>query len=131
MTSEQINQLAQAIRPQKSESQKMTDMVFKAFSTLSLALIAWTLNTVNDLKTDVSELKINQQYVSKAIGELESFTDKPRFTSEDFERAVIPLTNQLNQNTSELNSRNSFMDKTDAKLQQLDMEIQLLKSKIE
>lgn len=132
MTPDELKQIIEAVKPvEKTESSKMTDMIFKAFSTISLLLIAWVLNTVNDLKTSVTDLSKDQEYGIQTMQDFKAFTEKPRFALEDFQQRIIPLTNQVNSNTAELNNRNSFMDKTDNRVQELELEVRILKGKIE
>lgn len=116
------------VKAEKSESSKMTDMIFKAFSTISLGLIMWTLNTIQYVKEEVQDVKKDQEYSIQEMKYFKSFTEKPRFTAEDFQQRIIPLTNQLNMNTAELNSRVDYMSKTDSRLQELELEVRILKA---
>jgi hypothetical protein len=138
MTPEETKMIADAVtqavnnsRPQPSENAKMMDMLWKIASAAALGMLAWTVSTVNKLQQEVGNISKDQEYTTKAVEKFNNFTEKPRFTEDDFSQKIIPLTNQVNANTIELNSRDNFMEKTGNDIQKMQLQIQLLQSDLE
>lgn len=107
-----IDKLVEALsiqREQQREKDKWVDWLFKALIGL---LVYFGL----EMKKDVSEIKdqqtelakivlLNQQSVNGlngSLGDLQSFTSKPRFTAEDFLEKTTPLINSINKNSIQI-----------------------------
>ena len=131
MTKDEKKYIAEIIN---SKNTPMSDMIFKAFSTISLFLITWTLTNVNANGKDIADIKKDQQYTSEKVDEIknnvEDFTSKPRFTSENFENRIEPLYNEVKQNRAELNVRSIRFEKIEENEQELKLQIKLIQNKI-
>lgn len=122
---------AQPITSERTENGKISDMIFKGFSTISLALVTWILSTVSDMKQQQVGSEVKQETLIESVrevkNEVKQFTSQPRFTEAEFSSKIIPLTNQVNLNTAELNKRTVFMTETDNEIQKMKLDISLLR----
>lgn len=112
-------------------SSTLVDTVFKFVSAITFALVSWNFSTTNDLKEDVSIIKVENSYTKDAVKVINSFVEKPRFTKEEFTESIKPLIKQINKNTDELNSRNNFMNSTNDALLRLKIKVVELEKQVE
>lgn len=92
---ELVNAIIQAMK-QKPEGMKVTEVIFKMVSTLSLGLVMWVLTTVNAMQKDMVQVTSDIQYMRSNVEKLEDFTDKPRFTQEHFDLQMSPVLKSIN-----------------------------------
>lgn len=121
----------QKLEEKHTVSSGLVDTVFKFVSAITFALVSWNFSTTNQLKEDVSIIKVENSYTKDAVKVINSFVEKPRFTKEDFTESIKPLIKQLNVNTEELNKRNKFMDATNEDLLTLKIKLVELEKRID
>lgn len=97
------------------------NLVFKIISGVSLAMITWIFNSVNELKQDVSNMQLENGYTKRAVEVINDFVEKPRFTLDDYNQRTEPIIKQLNKNTTELNNRDDFMKDVENRLLKLEI----------
>lgn len=129
MTDEQLNLIISKL--DKEDKYNVVDIGFRIlFFGVSL-LVLWIFTTVNSTKDQLNSLSIQYEYSQSAIVKMQEFTAQPRFTKEDFITNLVPLTNQVNSNTSELNARNLFMETTEADIKGLEQRVRDLEYQFE
>ena len=120
MTTKEAQELVEAIKKNsQSEGMKITEVVFKFISTLSMALVMWTLTTVNSMQKDMIQLSSDASYMREAISDMKQFTSKPRFTQEDYDSQMKPIIQAIAKNTDDLQSLKLHSADVDLKIQQL------------
>ena len=125
-----LMEMAKAMKPPKSEKSdlnRVLENVYKLASTMSIAAIMWIFGTLNQVKQDVSNIKIENQYTKEAIQNINAYTSQPRFTKENFDTQITPIINSINKNTAELNARNSLMESVSQRLLKLEYTVEELK----
>jgi len=125
MTDKDLEKITEAIEKaaggSATEGSKLVDFLFKAISGMSLALVGWTLNSVNDMQQDLVRLSSDAVYMRASLEKLDDFTSKPRFTREDFDQNMTPLSTRVSQNTVELHNTEQRLNQIDLKIQQLEI----------
>ena len=120
MTKQETLEIVQAINTSQPGN-KMVDLAFKFVSAASLALLLWTLTSVNMMQLDIVELSSNAVYTRMSLEKLEDFTDQPRFTRENFDEAIKQHMQEINQNTKAIEDHEDRLDKLDLQIQQLQL----------
>lgn len=115
--------------PSKRDSYDIPDLAFKSLSTITMLLVVWIFSTVNDMQKSVSNIQIDNEYTKTSVQKISDFTEKPRFTQDDFNNRIEPIIKQLNVNTAELNSRSSFIENTRDALTRLDLRFESLEKR--
>jgi len=124
MTDKQVTALVDQLkRNSPSEGMKITEVVFKFISTLSMALVMWTLTTVNSMQKDMIQLSSDAAYMRQAISEMKQFTAEPRFTQEDFDSQIKPLIQSITINTDATTLLKLHSADIDLKIQQLQFDV--------
>ena len=67
-----------------------------------------------------SELTAEIKSLTRAIADLEEFTEKPRFTEEDFDTRIVPIEQRLRLTENALASRSDWMDEIEDAIDQHD-----------
>ena len=117
LTKQDIAELIHTRKPQHD----VMDIVFKGISTLALALILWIFSTTNQLKQDVEVIKNNDKWTTEMMTKFREYSEKPRFTNDDFSRGVTPLIDNINKNTTELNKRKELYENIRNRLVRLEV----------
>ena len=106
MTTQDKKDLIEILTQAKSTntfSPKLTDTIWRGISTLSLMLIVWTLNTVNDLKQGKLANNVEMTYLKQGIDDIKNsvkdFTNEPRFTQSNFTNQIEPIRSQTTSNS--------------------------------
>lgn len=76
-----------------------------------------------DMKEEIVEMRREMDDRDEAFRE---FTDKPRFTADDDDKALAPIHKSLTLLKNELEARASFMDDTDDRLERLEREFDFM-----
>ncbi len=129
MTKDEKAYLAELINKKGKHSgdkNNLFDMAFKGLSSLTLLLVVWIFSTVNDMQQKVSNMELDNGYTKESLETIKEFTEKPRFTRDDFDQNMAPVIKQLNTNTAELNTRSAFIDETRDKLIRMEIRIESL-----
>ena len=106
------------------------DMAFKALTTITMMLTIWVVSSLQDLSQTVSNIQIDNEYTKTSVESIKLFTEKPRFTEEEFNSKIEPLIKQLNMNTTELNVRTKFIEETRSQLLRHDLRIETLEKSV-
>ena len=130
MSEEQFNKLLSKIEGNhKSEGAKMADNAWKVISTIGMALTVWIFSTVQSMDTRTAVMQKGQSTNNEIIGSLDEKIDNisdNRFTSEDYETKILPLVNQVNQNTTLLNERTERFQKVENDQQSMSLRLTVL-----
>lgn len=133
MSQSEIDRIAEAVKAlekdRKSDTMKLSEVIFKFISTASLALVMWVLSTVNAMQKDIIQLSSDAQYMRQSLEKLDKFTEQPRFTQENFDLRITPLVSaisSINTSLESIQKRNSDADLT---LQKLRLDIEALERK--
>jgi len=122
----------EAMSKSQNNDPKIADLVFKAFSTVSLALIMWVLTAVNAMQQDYVSNNVKQELIIGTIDKIQKkvddFTSKPRFTEPDFNYRIVPLTNAVNLNSSEISVIKASNQNMQKKLSKLELEFHIVKN---
>lgn len=134
MTPEQFNTLLDAIKSNhKSDSTKMLDNVWKVASTIGLALILWIFQTTQSLdkRTAVMEQGMlnNTKGLQEIQAKVDTFTEKPRFTQENFNSQISPILTTIQSLNSELKNVEDAAEKSEGRLQTIELQISLMQQK--
>jgi len=124
MTAQEKQELIDAVkRNSQSEGMKITEVVFKFISTLSMALVMWTLSTVNSMQKDMIALSSDAKYMREAMTDLKAFTAQPHFTQEDFDSQIKPMIQAITLNTDAVTQLKLHSADVDLKIQQLQFDV--------
>ena len=123
MTETDVNKIVEAIkesRHKETEKTKIIDWLFKALIGVLVYLGMGMQKDISILKTDVQKLTTEKVFNDKDMQALKDFTEKPRFTRDDFDSAILPLLNQINLNTTELNLRKATLNDFESRIVKLE-----------
>ena len=131
MTEQEVDRIISAIERKegKSESSKVVEAIFKFVSTASLALVMWVLSTVNSVQKDIVQLSTDAQYMRTSLTKMEAFTDKPRFTQENYDAQTLPIINALNSLTETVSQMEKRLSTMDLERQKMYLAITALENK--
>lgn len=127
MTKEDKEFFANLITEKKGNSdnvKSMVDWVMRIISTISLAVIMFVGNTVIDLRDKVTVLEVKFEGV-------QNFTEKPRFTIDDFNQKMIPVHQDVDNIMDKLNKRELWMSQKDDKINKMELLLQQLRSDLD
>ncbi len=110
--------------PGNYDTRNIIEVIFKIVVALAIMAIGWIFNTTNQLKQDVSNMHVENQYTKKTFEKLDEFMGEPRFTKEDFESSIAPLIKQVQENSLELSKRTLFIENTNEKLIRMEIRLQ-------
>lgn len=140
MNDQQFEALIGALnKPEPSENSKMLGNAWKGMSTIGLALTIWIFTTTQSLDKSSAVMEKGVQSNTEALNKLTVFSEKPRFTQDDYNLQIQPLIGELNKLNKSLEAHNSFSvdiiskfqkleKENDNRFQSLEMEISLLKN---
>lgn len=107
----------------KRKNTPAVDFAMKVATAVStagiLALFALFTVQIPTLNTSIDKLTWQQEDMSKRIDEFKNFTNKPRFTKEDFLLEMRLYENRLKLLENELISRGGWMDKIEGQINAL------------
>lgn len=131
MQKNEIAEIVKAISEStgKSESSKILDTVIKFISTASFALVMWVLSTVNAMQKDMVQLGSDASYMRTSLAKMETFTDKPRFTQENYDAQTLPIMTAINSLTESINQIHARMSTMDLERQKMHLQITALENK--
>jgi hypothetical protein len=134
MKDEQYMSLLQAVKGNhQSDQNKMLENVWKVVSTIGLALTFWIFTTTQQLDKRTAVMSTNQEKNTEELTRLnlkvDGFTEKPRFTQDDFNTQLGPVLSEISKINQELDSREKFMDDTENRFQSLELKISVLQNK--
>jgi len=132
MTSKESDRIIDAIKenkPESSEGMKYADLIFKGLSTLSFALVAWVLSTVNAMQKDMVQITSDAQYMRNSLAKMEDFTREPRFTQESFDLRMSPLVASMQGLVTSIESIQKRNSEADLTIQKLKLDIDALERK--
>ena len=135
MTPEQFNTLLDAIKSNsKSDSSKMLDNVWKVASTIGLALILWIFQTTQSLdkRTAVMEQGMlnNTKGLQEIQAKVDTFTEKPRFTQEDFNNQISPIISSIQGLSNEIKGIEDREKTNDTRIQSIELQLSLMQQRI-
>ena len=125
MTNTELEKITTAIKEANKnahpESSKLLDFTFKIISALSLALVGWTLTSVNSMQQDVVRLSSDAVYMRNSLEKLDNFTSQPRFTKEDFDIGITPMVTKMAAHELDITAIEKRLNTIDLKIQQLEI----------
>ncbi len=128
----QYVELMQALQPQnKSTTLGIADVVMKIAVAICTAGIVWLVTSVSDLQNQMTALTIKQSVTEKAIGQLDHYTQQPRFTHDDFLTSVAPMEQKVERHNAIISNHQSWISSTDNRLAKLESRLDTVLEKLD
>lgn len=115
-------------RPQKND---IYDHLSKIGVTICSAGIIYLAGVVVNVQQDVALIKQSQQAIKEDVSTITVFTEKPRFTLEDYNRLEVKQNDVLQKIGDELKYRRDWMDGVDKKFNDIDRKFYEIQRDIE
>lgn len=119
MKDEQFIQLITAMKPKEPVEVKhdLVDNLSKIGVALCVGGIMWVGGQIQAQDRKLIEIGANQAHIARKIQTFEAFTEKPRFTKEDFITEMRLYEKRLDLIEGELKVRSNFMSETNRRLE--------------
>lgn len=131
MTQDEKKELAKIVADSITKNQrglpdvgKTVDWLFKALIAILVWMGSGVKSDVDTMKTEISKMATERQYTQREMDNFKEFLKEPRFTKNDFDAQILPLTNQINRNTTELNVRGPVLDDIASRLIKLEYKVE-------
>lgn len=134
MTEDQLKVILTAVEKttKKSDNAKMSDNLVRIGGAVALGLITWIFTTTQKLENKVGIMQTTQEFNTVELKQLNekfnTFSEKPRFTQENFNRQISPVLGELEKINDELESREDFMNEAENKFQSLELQMSVLQN---
>ncbi len=94
----------------------ISDNIMKIAVTICTAGILWLVTSVSALQNQMTEITVKHSVTEKALERLDLFTQKPRFTADDFRSNLAPVKQKVERHSEQLSARQTWMDSTNHRL---------------
>lgn len=98
----------QAANPQSNESKTLFDSLTKIAVAICTAGILWLVASVAEVQNEMTKLNVQQHQTEKTLDGLQVFSQKPRFTIEDYHSAIAPIQQTVTRHNVELADRKEW-----------------------
>lgn len=122
-----LTKLEQTLKDSRKPNHPFVDMAMKIATGVStvgiLAVFALFTVQIPALRSSIERLTWQQGQMQERLQEFKEFTNKPRFTKEDYLMEMRLYDNRMKLIENELLKRSEFIDKTTSRLNQIEKDL--------